>query len=77
MSWKTTSTGKVLGLGEDGFVSGDVHVYPLDDLKDHEVGEGAGDSCWCHPKRDEEVTQVVVHNAMDKREEYEQGRKPH
>jgi hypothetical protein len=42
-------------------------VYPLDDLKPHVVnGE-----CWCRPFEDDGV---IVHNAMDRREEYERGR---
>lgn len=44
-------------------------VYPLDDLRTHDInGE-----CWCRPFMDEHV---IVHNAMDRREEYERGRKP-
>lgn len=74
--WLKSSKGKVLGLGDEGYITGDVHVYPQDDLKDHDTGEGAGDTCWCKPVRDEDVPSVVVHNSMDRREEYEQGRKP-
>lgn len=45
------------------------HVYPLEDLRDH-VLEGL--TCWCRPVMDDGV---IVHNAMDRREEYETGRK--
>lgn len=46
-----------------------VHVYPLNDFRDHET---EGTTCWCKPEIDEET---VVHNSMDRREEYENGRK--
>lgn len=77
MNWGRSGNGKVLGLGNDGYINGDVHVYPLADLREHLVDEGAGVSCWCKPVRDAEVEKVVVHNAMDERESYEQGRKAH
>lgn len=41
-------------------------VVPNNDLMPHISGAG----CWCKPKLDEEV---LVHNSMDKREEYERG----
>jgi hypothetical protein len=44
-------------------------VMPLDDLKLHESGM----NCWCKPADDDGV---IVHHSMDKREEYENGRKP-
>jgi len=44
-------------------------VYPLDDLKPHVLTV----DCWCRPFMD---GNVVVHNAMDRREEYERGRMP-
>ena len=49
---------------------GDVHMLPINDLRDHEES----DTCWCQPRRDEEDTAVVIHNSMDRREEYERGR---
>lgn len=45
-----------------------VHVHPVADLRDHELT----DTCWCGPTQDDHV---MVHHAMDKREEYEEGRK--
>lgn len=49
--------------------TGDIHVVPLDDLRDHESTE-----CWCHPAHEEEDgTPIVVHRAMDERERYERG----
>jgi hypothetical protein len=50
------------------------HVYPLDDLREHETEDHT--SCWCHPTLNEEG--VVVHHSMDGREAYEgTGRKMH
>lgn len=47
-----------------------MHVLPINDLKEHEESE----SCWCNPEYDEGV---IIHNSMDRREEYETGkRKP-
>jgi hypothetical protein len=49
---------------------GPYHVYPLDDLREHELSL----DCWCKPYDDEGV---IVHNSMDQREKYETGeRKP-
>ena len=46
-----------------------VNVIPLDDLREHVCSAG----CWCKPEVDEGV---IIHNSMDRREEYEEGRKP-
>lgn len=46
------------------------HVYPLNDFREHDT---SGVKCWCNPTIDE--YEVVIHNSMDRREEYEQGRK--
>jgi hypothetical protein len=43
-------------------------VAPINDLRPHEIGKV---ECWCNPFMDGEV---LVHNAMDKREEYEHGK---
>lgn len=47
-----------------------VHVLPLDDLKEHTQS----DDCECHPKIEYvgEGGKVVVHNAYDGREFWEQ-----
>ena len=50
----------------------DIHVLPINDLREHEET----DQCWCRPARDEEEPSVVIHNSMDRREEYERGRLP-
>jgi hypothetical protein len=44
------------------------HVYPLGDLRDHTLTM----ECWCHPTDDEGV---MVHHSMDRREEFEEGRR--
>lgn len=47
-----------------------VHVIPVDDLREHITSV----DCFCKPITDDEDENVIVHNAMDKREEYENGR---
>jgi hypothetical protein len=49
------------------------HVIPNNDLRDHESSK----DCWCHPDEETETPGLWVHHSMDRREEYEQGRKPH
>lgn len=45
------------------------HVVPDDDLRRH-----TSIDCWCGPRLDDGV---MVHNSMDRREEFERGeRKP-
>lgn len=46
-----------------------VHVYPRGDLRDHEMTR----KCWCNPV--EEEAGIIVHNSLDGRTDYEQGRK--
>lgn len=43
------------------------HVVPIDDLREHDPNC----ACWCHPILDDEG--VVIHNAMDRREQIERG----
>ena len=50
---------------------GHVHVLPLGDYREHEESEW----CWCRPVRDDESPDIVIHNALDARESYENGRK--
>ena len=47
-----------------------LHVVPLNDLREHIASQ----DCWCKPTEDD-VDDVWIHHAMDKREEYEEGRK--
>ena len=46
------------------------HVIPTDDLKSHQPTA----ECWCKPFDPFGDADTLVHNAMDKREEFEQGR---
>jgi hypothetical protein len=46
------------------------HVVPTNDLREH-ILDG---ECWCNPKVGDDL--VVIHNSMDERETYEEGRKP-
>ena len=65
MSWAGTISTKawLAEVAEEG-----QHIMPLEDLRDHEAHE----ECWCKPVNDEGIW---IHNAMDRREEYEEGRK--
>ena len=47
-----------------------IHVYPTNDLREHVT---VGLECWCKPRVDED--DVIVHNALDGREQWETGRK--
>lgn len=49
--------------------AGTACVYPLNDFREHDI-DGP---CWCRPFDDEGI---LVHNSMDGRERYEEGRKP-
>lgn len=51
----------------------DVHVLPIGDLREHSQSY----ACWCRPTRDEDEPRVIIHNSMDRREEYERGRAKH
>lgn len=47
------------------------HVVPMYDLREHDLHG----QCWCRPSQDEEDPAVWVHNALDRREDYESGQK--
>lgn len=49
-------------------IYGERIVIPVDDLREHDLDK----ACWCHPFTEDGV---LVHNSLDKRETYEQGRK--
>lgn len=60
-------------VGTGSFIGGGIevyHVYPLNDLREHNTD---GAECWCNPQHDGDM---IIHNSMDCREEFEQGRKP-
>lgn len=44
-----------------------IHVAPVDDLREHQMSL----QCWCCPRRDDEEPDLVIHNSMDRREEFE------
>lgn len=41
-----------------------IHIYPLGDLKEHELQP----HCWCRPRREDGL---IIHNSLDRREDYE------
>lgn len=47
------------------------HVVPVGDLREHITDR----ECWCNPSVDDDDL-IVIHNSMDERESYEEGRKP-
>jgi hypothetical protein len=50
--------------------SNPLEVSPIDDIREHDSGE----DCWCAPFMD---AGVIVHNALDEREKFENRiRKP-
>lgn len=42
------------------------HVMPVNDIKEHVTKK----SCWCRPVIEEEGT-LIIHNSLDRREDYE------
>ena len=57
---------------EPKYEDGLIHVMPTHDLREHY----ASLLCWCNPTIDEDSDRVAIHHAMDKREEYEEGKRP-
>lgn len=49
------------------------HLVPLDDLEPHTLAE----DCRCRPNEDAVMPDYWAHNAFDRREDYEDGRKLH
>lgn len=48
-----------------------IHSYPLGDLRPHVIDDWPA-KCWCRPEvLEEDGGMIVVHNSMDRREEYE------
>lgn len=45
-----------------------IHVMPSDDLREHIMSL----TCWCYPEDDEGV---IIHNALDGREDFETGKR--
>ena len=50
-----------------------IHVVPLNDLRPHDVEN----PCWCVPTHNLDEPCVLIHHAMDRREEHENGRLKH
>jgi len=50
----------------------DLHITPTHDLRDHVMSP----DCWCGPTQDDVDPALYIHHSMDRREEYEEGRKP-
>lgn len=48
----------------------EVHIVPSRDLREHLRSK----DCWCNPSMDEEDESIIIHNALDGREKYENGR---
>ena len=49
----------------------EAHIIPLDDLRNHKVGV----DCWCGPTPEADRPDIVAHHSLDRREEYETGRR--
>lgn len=47
------------------------HVAPVEDLREHIIDDDQ--QCWCNPVEDDNG--VIVHNSMDGREAFEQGKR--
>lgn len=45
-------------------MTGDLHVIPLGDLRDHTEDR----SCWCRPMEAYDYPRIIIHNSMDRRE---------
>jgi hypothetical protein len=45
-----------------GAVHGELHVTPIDDLREHSMTI----LCWCNPRRHGEDHGVVMHNSLDR-----------
>ena len=52
---------------------GDQHIYPTNDLREHDLTP----NCWCKPTVEcpDDYSHIIIHNSMDERETYEEGRK--
>ena len=57
-------------LDDAGGLREAVHVVPFGDLREHI----ASLNCWCKPIEDDEWPGVWVHNSMDRREDFENGK---
>lgn len=53
--------------------SQDINIIPLNDYREHDETN----LCWCKPKRDIEEYKIIIHNALDKIEYYENAKMLH
>lgn len=51
--------------------SKDWHIMPPNDFREHEPYV----TCWCKPVEHDEQPGIWLHNAMDRRDEFEDGRR--
>lgn len=78
----TPSAGKLGGwhlhyIGDEGDPTKTIHamqLVPLNDLREHDLSK----DCWCKPLLDPDSEGMLrdgfwSHNALDRREEYEEG----
>lgn len=50
------------------------HVVPINDLREHETSDAR--TCWCRPRVEiEGICWILVHNSLDGREAFEEGRR--
>ena len=63
---ETKKTGRVCNREGDG----QLHVVPINDLRDHVTSV----DCWCSPIINDDG--IVIHNSLDGREKYENGGLP-
>lgn len=65
-----------MNLTDEGWehIAEKIHVVPVNDLREHETD---GKKCWCKPRLSTENENIIIHNSMDRREEYENGRPKH
>lgn len=49
-----------------------IHIVPVNDLREHDLSP----DCWCKPTPHDDCLGLWTHHSMDRREEYEEGRKP-
>ena len=54
-------------------LSENIHIIPRNDLRPHIKTT----KCWCRPSLYPDNDRVIVHNALDRRELHERGKKLH
>jgi hypothetical protein len=67
-----TRTYRAQNMTHGGWQLEGQHVTPRNDVREHVLSL----RCDCQPTRDVLAPEVIIHNAFDGREAYEEGRKP-